>query len=193
MDVDLNRSKHDTKINISAAPLTDHEKNHIGTVIAFEDISEQSKIKNTFKRYVSKNVVDQLLSDDQKLNLGGEERDVTILFSDIRGFTSMSERMNPEEVVLTLNEYFSAMIDLIFKYDGTLDKIVGDELMVVYGAPISKPDDSDRAVLTAIDMIAVINRLNNKRKNDLLKLGLVLIKGLLYQGILVPNIRWTIP
>ena len=185
MDVDLNRGKHDTKINISAAPLTDHEKNHIGTVIAFEDISEQSKIKNTFKRYVSKNVVDQLLSDDQKLNLGGEERDVTILFSDIRGFTSMSERMNPEEVVLTLNEYFSAMIDLIFKYDGTLDKIVGDELMVVYGAPISKPDDSDRAVLTAIDMIAVINRLNNKRKKKKkrpIEVGIGINKGLVISG-----------
>ena len=85
---------------------------------------------------MSKQVVDELLGDDGKLNLGGEQREVTILFTDIRGFTSMSEKMEPERVVTTLNEYFSDMIDIVFKHNGTLDKIIGDELMVLYGAPI---------------------------------------------------------
>ena len=132
-------------------------------VVAIEDITEQSKIKNTFKRYVSKSVVDQLLDDDQKLNLGGEEREVTVLFSDIRGFTAMSEKMKPKEVVTTLNSYFSEMIDIIFKYDGTLDKIVGDELMVVFGAPIARDDDAERAVKTAIGMVESLKRFNEKR------------------------------
>ena len=79
-----------------------------------------------------KDFVDELLDDDAKLNLGGEEREVTILFTDIRGFTAMSEKMKPERVVSSLNEYFSQMIDIVFKHNGTLDKIIGDELMIVY-------------------------------------------------------------
>ena len=109
----LTKSRN-TKINYSVAPLKDQKNKHLGMVVAIEDITEQSKIKNTFKRYVSKSVVDQLLDDEQKLNLGGEEREVTVLFSDIRGFTAMSEKMKPREVVTTLNAYFSEMIDIIF-------------------------------------------------------------------------------
>ena len=101
---------------------------------------------------MSKQVVDELLGDDGKLNLGGEQREVTILFTDIRGFTSMSEKMEPERVVTTLNEYFSDMIDIVFKHNGTLDKIIGDELMVLYGAPISGDNDTQRAVETAVEM-----------------------------------------
>jgi len=109
-------------------------------------------------------VVDNLLEDDTKLNLGGEEREVTILFTDIRGFTSMSENMKPEEVVTTLNEYFSEMIDIVFKYNGTLDKIIGDELMIVFGAPLSAEDDTERALNTAVEMQNKIKELNNIRK-----------------------------
>jgi len=108
-------------VNVSVAPRIDPSGSVRGLVIAIEDITDVSKVKNTFKRYVSKQVVDELLDDDAKLNLGGEEREVTILFSDIRGFTSMSENMSPEKVVSTLNEYFSDMIDIVFKYNGTLD------------------------------------------------------------------------
>ena len=117
-------------VNISISPRVDPEGNRQGLVVAVEDISDISKVKNTFKRYVSKQVVDELLDNDAKLNLGGEQREITILFTDIRGFTSMSERMQPEIVVSTLNEYFSEMIDIVFKHNGTLDKIIGDELML---------------------------------------------------------------
>ena len=151
-------------VNVSVAPRIDPSGSVRGLVIAIEDITDVSKVKNTFKRYVSKQVVDELLDDDAKLNLGGEEREVTILFSDIRGFTSMSENMSPEYVGSTLNEYFSAMMDIIFKYNGTLDKIVGDELMVVYGAPLEKEDDSDRAIKTAIEMMQRLKKLNKDRK-----------------------------
>ena len=163
LNTSLLTKSRSTKVNFSVAPLKDEKSSHIGLVVAIEDITEQSKIKNTFKRYVSKSVVDQLLDDDQKLNLGGEEREVTVLFSDIRGFTAMSEKMKPKEVVSTLNSYFSEMIDIIFKYDGTLDKIVGDELMVVFGAPISREDDAARAVKTAIGMVESLKKFNKKR------------------------------
>jgi adenylate cyclase len=163
LNTSLLTKSRNTKVNYSVAPLKDEKNSHIGLVVAIEDITEQSKIKNTFKRYVSKSVVDQLLDDDQKLNLGGEEREVTVLFSDIRGFTAMSEKMKPKEVVTTLNSYFSEMIDIIFKFDGTLDKIVGDELMVVFGAPIARDDDAERAVKTAIGMIESLKKFNEKR------------------------------
>jgi adenylate cyclase len=172
-------------VNVSVAPRIDPSGSVRGLVIAIEDITDVSKVKNTFKRYVSKQVVDELLDDDAKLNLGGEEREVTILFSDIRGFTSMSENMSPENVVSTLNEYFSDMIDIVFKYNGTLDKIIGDELMIVYGAPISAKDDTQRAVTTAVEMQKQITHLNKeraKRKDTPISAGIGINRGIVVSG-----------
>ena len=154
----------DSVINISVSPRIGNDLTITGTVIAIEDITQQNKIKNTFKRYVSKQIVEKLLDSKDGLNLGGELRNVTILFTDIRGFTSMSENMVPEEVVSTLNDYFTEMIDIVFKYNGTLDKIVGDELMIVFGAPISGADDTKRALDTAIEMMERLDSFNKKRK-----------------------------
>ena len=170
----------DTIINISVAPRIDINNNTEGVVIAIEDISDINKVKNTFKRYVSKQVVDNLLDDETNLNLGGENREVTILFTDIRGFTSMAEKMKPEKVVLTLNEYFSEMIDIVFKHNGTLDKIIGDELMIVFGAPLSSDDDTERALNTAIEMqnkIEDLNKVRKKRKEPPILVGAGINKG----------------
>ena len=175
----------DTIINISIAPRFDINDNAEGLVMAIEDISDINKVKNTFKRYVSKQVVDNLLDDDTKLKLGGEDREVTILFTDIRGFTAMSEKMEPEKVVLTLNEYFSEMIDIVFKYNGTLDKIIGDELMIVFGAPLSSKDDTDRALITAIEMqkkIIELNKIRKKRNEPPILVGAGINKGRVVSG-----------
>ena len=168
-NINLMSISNDTIVNISCSPRIGLNGEINGAVIAIDDITEQNKIKNTFKRYVSKQIVEKLLDSEEGLNLGGQKRDATILFSDIRGFTSMSENMLPEEVVSTLNDYFSEMIDLVFKYDGTLDKIVGDELMVVYGAPISADNDTERAVKTAIEMMIVLDLFNIKREKQALR------------------------
>ena len=184
-NVSLRSVSDDVVINLSVAPRLSPKGETQGLVMAIEDITDVSKVRNTFKRYVSKQVVDELLDDDAKLNLGGEEREVTILFTDIRGFTSMSEKMKPESVVSTLNEYFSDMIDIVFKYNGTLDKIIGDELMIVYGAPISSEDDTERAVLTAIEMQNQIEKLNEtrkKRKESPIKVGVGINRGLVVSG-----------
>ena len=178
-------ASEDTIINISVAPRIDINNNTEGVVIAIEDISDINKVKNTFKRYVSKQVVDNLLDDETNLNLGGENREVTILFTDIRGFTSMAEKMKPEKVVLTLNEYFSEMIDIVFKHNGTLDKIIGDELMIVFGAPLSSDDDTERALNTAIEMqkkIADLNRVRKKRKEPPILVGAGINKGQVVSG-----------
>jgi len=175
----------DTIINISVAPRIDINNNTEGVVIAIEDISDINKVKNTFKRYVSKQVVDNLLDDETNLNLGGENREVTILFTDIRGFTSMAEKMKPEKVVFTLNEYFSEMIDIVFKHNGTLDKIIGDELMIVFGAPLSSDDDTERALNTAIEMqnkISDLNKVRKKRKEPPILVGAGINKGQVVSG-----------
>ena len=169
MDIPCLSVGEDARINITCAPLMDQDGELNGAVITIEDISEERRIKNTFKRYVSDNVVEELLAEGATLELGGESKHITILFSDIRGFTSLSEKLTPHDVVTTLNEYFSAMMDIIFKYNGTLDKIVGDELMVVYGAPLEKEDDSDRAIMTAIEMMERLKKLNKDRKVQDLK------------------------
>ncbi len=185
LNMPLNVVSEETIINISISPRLDPEGNKQGSVVAIEDISDVSKVKNTFKRYVSKQVVDELLGDEGKLNLGGEQREVTILFTDIRGFTSMSEKMEPERVVTTLNEYFSDMIDIVFKHNGTLDKIIGDELMVLYGAPIKGEKDTQRAVETAVEMQRKINELNkerDKRNEPPILVGAGINKGLVVSG-----------
>ena len=172
-------------VNVSASPRVDLNGKISGLVLTIEDITDISKVKNTFKRYVSKQVVDELLDDDAKLNLGGEKREVTVLFSDIRGFTSMSEKMEPENVVSTLNKYFSLMIDIVFKNNGTLDKIIGDELMIVYGAPTSSEDDTERALKTAVEMQEKINIFNKERekKGEVpIKVGIGINKGLVVSG-----------
>ena len=185
LNMSLNTVSEDTIINVSISPRLDPAGNKQGSVLAIEDISDVSKVKNTFKRYVSKQVVDELLGDDGKLNLGGEQREVTILFTDIRGFTSMSEKMEPERVVTTLNEYFSEMIDIVFKHNGTLDKIIGDELMVLYGAPISGDNDTQRAVETAVEMqqkIKDLNKEREQRKEPPILVGAGINKGLVVSG-----------
>lgn len=127
---------------------------------------EKARYRETLQRYVSRQVADRILSEHGSPFLKGERRDVTILFSDIRGFTRMSERMQPEEVVLLLNEYFSLMIDIVFKYDGMLDKFIGDCVMAVFGAPEGHPDDAIRAVRTALEMRDAVRRFNDRRAKE---------------------------
>ena len=175
----------DTTVDLSVSPLINNVNETTGVVVTLQDISKEAKIKNTFKRYVSDHVVEQLLNDDTKLKLGGERKDITVLFSDLRGFTSMSEKMTPEEVVTTLNEYFTEMIGIIFRNGGTLDKIVGDELMAVFGTPISAPDDTIRAVKAAIEMRDKLKEFNSGRDKKgftELKMGIGINSGIAVSG-----------
>ncbi|MFH1539140.1 MAG: adenylate/guanylate cyclase domain-containing protein [bacterium] len=129
-------------------------------------LKERDFVKDTFSRYVTKQVAEEILKDPDKIAPGGKKREVTVLFSDIRGFTAYSEGHNPEEVISHLNEYLSAMVDVIFKYEGTLDKFIGDAIMAVFGSPLPHDDDPLRAVKTALEMQARLNELNEKWKKE---------------------------
>ncbi len=127
---------------------------YIGNV-AYKAVTEGRKkdmIKKTFQRYVSRDVVEEILKNPEGLALGGRRQHMTILFSDIRNFTPLSENLQAEEVVELLNMYFSEMTGIIFKYRGTLDKYIGDAIMALFGAPKELPNSEELAVRTAIEM-----------------------------------------
>jgi adenylate cyclase len=119
-------------------------------------------IRKMFSSYVSKRIVDELIRDPSKAKLGGDRKEITVLFSDIRGFTSFSEKHQPEEVVSLLNEYLGAMTNIVFEHEGTLDKFVGDAIMALWGAPVGQPDHAERACRCALAMIAKLKQLQAK-------------------------------
>jgi class 3 adenylate cyclase/AmiR/NasT family two-component response regulator len=117
-------------------------------------------IKHTFGRYLSEEVVDRLLDTEEGLALGGEKREVTLLMSDLRGFTSMADRFTPEQVVRMLNNYLGTMADLIVAHQGTIDEFIGDAILAIFGAPERRPDDAARACACAIAMQVAMKEVN---------------------------------
>jgi adenylate cyclase len=128
----------------------------------FVEGREKRQVKKLFSRYVSKDVYDQLVANPSLAALGGARRHMTVLFSDIRGFTTMSEKGTPEDVVAQLNELFTRMVAVVFKHRGTVDKFVGDMIMALYGAPLDDEDHAEHAVQTAIAMIATLHEMNQQ-------------------------------
>ncbi len=126
-----------------------------------EQLQEKKKLTKIFSKYVSSQVVDELMKNPDSTKLGGKKQKTTIMFSDIRGFTSMSEKMEPENIVSLLNEYLSNMSNIIFNWNGTLDKYIGDAIMALFGAPIQSDDDELRAVAAAIEMQKCLQKLNH--------------------------------
>jgi adenylate cyclase len=126
----------------------------------FVEDAEKRKVKRLFGRYVSKDVYDELLLHPDRAELGGKRREMTVLFSDIRGFTTVTEKGNPEELVAQLNEYFSRMVEVVFRHKGTVDKFVGDMVMALFGAPLDDPQHAEHAAAAAVDMVRELALLN---------------------------------
>lgn len=129
-------------------------------------IETEAAMRAQFERLVSPNLVDEIISGAIEVRQGGEELEVTMLFADIRGFTSMSETRTPKEIVATLNSYFEAMVEVLFAHGGTLDKYVGDEIIGLFGAPVAQPDAPQRAVECAVAMMARLETLNYVRQRQ---------------------------
>lgn len=134
--------------------------------LMLEGLREREKIKDIFSRYVSKQVADRIFKERDAIKLEGERRRVTILFADIRGFTTISEKMSPEEVVSMLNDYFSSIIDIIFRYGGIIDKFIGDAIMVIYNAPLTQNAHEIRAVLSGLAIQNAISDINKRRERE---------------------------
>jgi adenylate cyclase len=127
-----------------------------------EQVRREALVRSNFERYFAPNVAAEIAQQDTAVPLGGERRPITILFSDIRGFTSMAESMGPDAIAQLLTEYFSEMVEIIFEHGGTLDKFVGDAIMALWGAPIAHADDADRALRAAVAMQQGVARLNER-------------------------------
>jgi len=141
-------------------------------------LKEKEFIRDSFGKYVTKQVVDELLKG--RLNLGGERVEVTILMSDIRKFTTISEKEKPEDVVRLLNEYFTMMVNKILQYGGTIDKFIGDGILTIFGAPIRHQDHAQRAIEAAIAMqreLAVFNKKRVKAGLPPIKVGMAINSG----------------
>jgi adenylate cyclase len=149
------------------------------------DLNKQLKLRNrfireTFGRYISDDVVGVLLDRPEGLKLGGEKREVTLLWSDLRGFTALSERLDPTVVVALLNYYLSAMIEIIQQHGGTIDDIIGDAILVLFGAPLPIEDAAPRAVRCALEMqktMRKVNEHNLKRGWPEIEMGIAVHTG----------------
>jgi adenylate cyclase len=147
-------------------------------------------IRKVFGRYTSDEVVEALLDAPDGLKLGGEKREVTILMSDLRGFTALAERLEATEVVSLLNHYLSAMVEVIQQHGGTIDEIIGDAILVLFGAPVALENDAQRAVICALGMqkaMGVVNEQNLQRGWPLIEMGIALHTG----DVVVGNIGST--
>jgi adenylate cyclase len=125
-------------------------------------LEHEAITRERFRRLLSPAIAEQVLSGQVEVRKGGELREATVLFADIRGFTRISESSEPQLVVEALNEYFERMVEIVFRYEGTLDKFIGDEMMVLFGAPVAHRDDPVRAVRTAIEMQQAMAGLNEQ-------------------------------
>ncbi len=160
VDADLETVTGKTlSVNLTVAPLLSLAKEALGTVLVLEDMTGEKRLKTTMSRYMSKEVAEKLL-DDGEAQLGGQSQKVSVLFSDIRGFTTISEEIGPRETVSMLNQYFATMVDVIFKHHGILDKYIGDAIMALFGAPFHGPADADNAVIVANEMMVMLRELN---------------------------------
>ncbi|MCI0493733.1 adenylate/guanylate cyclase domain-containing protein [candidate division KSB1 bacterium] len=151
----------------------------------FIEQQEKGRYRKTFQQYVARSIVDSMLNSGELPKFGGERKTLTVLFSDIRAFTSFSEKYPPEIVVQRLTEYLTSMVDVIFNNGGTLDKFVGDEIMAIYGAPYHLEDHAERACTTALDMISALRKIQkswSQREMEYFQIGVGINTGKVIVG-----------
>jgi len=154
--------QHSINISINTMSESDEGEGVRGALVVMEDISQEKRLKSTMYRYMTQELAEQLLAGGDA-KMGGDRKDVTVLFSDIRSYTTITETLAAEDVVMMLNEYFETMVEAVFNYKGTLDKYIGDAIMAVFGSPLPIPDHAWMAVQTAIDMRQRLQEFNIKR------------------------------
>ena len=150
-------------VNLAVNPLINVNEEHIGSMLVLEDITSEKRIRSTMARYMSPEVAEQLLAAGEAV-LGGKDQKVSILFSDVRDFTAISEALGARETVSMLNEYFERMVDVVLSHRGVLDKFIGDAVMALFGVPFNGEHDADDAVKVANLMFVALGVLNRDRR-----------------------------
>jgi len=177
--------QHSVNLSINTIANASDSTKVSGALVVMDDISDEKRLKSTMYRYMTQEVAEQLLASGDNFKMGGERKEVSILFSDIRSYTTLTESLEAEEVVQMLNEYFESMVDAVFKYKGTLDKYIGDALIAVLGAFLPLHDHAWMAVQTAVQMRHRLAAFNSKRRenNQLeIKVGIGINSGSVISG-----------
>ncbi|MDZ8029924.1 GAF domain-containing protein [Nostoc sp. DedSLP04] len=157
--------QHSINLSINTIADASDQEQVRGALVVMEDISDEKRLKSTMYRYMTQELAEELLKlDDAKL--GGDRKEVSILFSDIRGYTTLTENLEAEEVVSMLNEYFESMVEAVFKHKGTLDKYIGDAIMAVFGSPLPLEEHAWMAVQTSLEMRDRLHEFNQRRHID---------------------------
>ncbi|OHC64057.1 MAG: guanylate cyclase [Rhodocyclales bacterium GWA2_65_19] len=165
MEAELMVGEDKLSVNLTALPLLSAEKKRLGSMLMLEDISNEKRMRSTMSRLMDPGIADQMLAGGVDA-LGGKNVMATVLFSDIRGFTTITEQLGAQGTVALLNEYFTLMVDCIQREEGMLDKFIGDAIMAAFGIPVGHDDDADRSVRTAIAMIRELWAWNKLRVNE---------------------------
>jgi adenylate cyclase len=151
-------------INLTVNPLTNPEGRVLGGLLVLEDISQEKRMKSTLYRYMTPGVAERVMALGEDTMMKGERKEVTVLFSDIRGYTTLTENLEADKVVEMLNAYFETMVEAVFNFEGTLDKFIGDALMAVYGAPLPLKNHAWAAIQSALDMRQRLDQFNRDRR-----------------------------
>nr|WP_233410800.1 GAF domain-containing protein [Rugamonas sp. CCM 8940] len=165
MDAELVLGGATLSVNLSVQPLLSTEQQRIGWMLMIDDISNEKRLRSTMSRYMDPGIADQMVANGAEM-LGGKNVNATVLFSDIRSFTAITEQLGAQGTVALLNEYFTLMVDCIQREEGMLDKFIGDAIMAAFGIPVGHDDDADRAVRAAIAMMAELAAWNRLRLAD---------------------------
>src|SRR5438105_1395899 len=165
MDAEMTFSGEKVSANVTILPLISTARKKLGSLIMIEDITGEKRLKSTMSRYMDPSVAEKMLQAGAEI-LGGLSSVATVLFSDIRSFTTLTEELGPQATVSMLNEYFTIMVDCIQAEGGMLDKFIGDAIMAVFGTPIGHDDDEDRALRASLSMLRDLNAFNLKRQTE---------------------------
>ncbi|MHC8509271.1 MAG: GAF domain-containing protein [Rhodospirillales bacterium] len=172
--------------NINVLPLKNEDGKRLGVMVMIEDISSEKRMKSTMSRYMDPGIADRLMGDGGGEDiLGGKLVEATVLFSDIRGFTPITEKLGAQGTVAFLNEYFTLMVECITNEEGMLDKFIGDAVMAAFGLPIQHEDDPDRAMRASIEMLRAVREFSEARvkRNELpVDMGIGLNTGMVVSG-----------
>jgi len=184
MDGEMEFEEEKLSVNVNVLPLLNSENKKLGSMVMIEDISSEKRMKSTMSRYMDPGLADQLLEGGEDI-LGGKSTETTVLFSDVRSFTTITETLGAQGTVAMLNEYFTIMVDIITGEGGMLDKFIGDAIMAAFGIPIAHDDDEDRAVRATIAMITELwewNKVREARGDMPIDHGVGLNTGMIVSG-----------